>query len=139
MDTNLQNIKKEFFALRNGIVADTLRKAGMHYKIIFGLQLPQIAGIARAISPDLELAQALWADKGVRESRLLACYLFPLESVNIDEALKLAADVQTPEEGDILAFRIFKRLDFADEILEKMRSTPDIPMSAANSLARHLE
>lgn len=136
---DIQNIKKEFFALRNGIIADTLRKAGMHYKVIFGLQLPQIADIARRLSPDLELARTLWEDRGVRESRILACYLFPLESVNIDEAMKLAADVQTPEEGDMLAFRIFKRLAFAEELLDKMKKNPNIPEAAVNSLARHIQ
>ena len=42
----LQNIKRRFFALRNGVIADTLRRAGSPFKIIFGLNLPQLAEIA---------------------------------------------------------------------------------------------
>lgn len=135
----LQDIKKEFFALRNGIIADTLRKAGMHYKVIFGLQIPQIAGIARKHIPSEELAQSLWNDRNVRESRLLASYIFPLETVNIEKALALVADAQTPEEADMLAFRIFKRLDFAKELLTEMEKPENgIPSYAVDSLRRHL-
>lgn len=135
----LQQIKKDFYALRNGIVADTLRKAGMHYKVIFGLQIPQIAEIARSQSPSMELADELWADRNVRESRLLATYLFPLESVNMEKAMALAMDVQTQEEADMLAFRIFKRLSFADELLKQMQKTENgVPAGAIASLKNHL-
>lgn len=149
----LQDIKKEFFALRNGIVADTLRKAGMHYKVIFGLQIPQIATIARNLKESysnadseydaneklLQLADLLWADHEVRESRILACYLFPHKNVNKEKALKLASEIKTPEEGDMLAFRLLKRLDFAQELLQAMERYPHIPASAILSLKRHLE
>ena len=36
----IAGIRKEFFALRNGMIADTLRKGGLEQKYIFGLQLP---------------------------------------------------------------------------------------------------
>ncbi len=136
----LNEIKKEFFALRNGIIADTLRKAGMHYKVIFGLQIPQIAGIASKFTPSVELAMELWEDRNVRESRLLASYLFPLESVDMRMALELASDVLTQEEADMLAFRIFRRLDFAESLLNEMEKEDNgIPKYAVNSLKRHLE
>lgn len=136
----LNEIKKEFFALRNGIIADTLRKAGMHYKVIFGLQIPQIAGIASKFTPSVELAMELWEDRNVRESRLLASYLFPLESVDMRMALELASDVRTQEEADMLAFRIFRRLDFAKSLLNEMEKEDNgIPKYAVNSLKRHLE
>ena len=143
----LQDIKKEFFALRNGIVADTLRKAGMHYKVIFGLQIPQIAAIAQNLKNKesgeytdiIILADELWNDKEVRESRILACYLFPPENVNIERALQLAKEVKTPEEGDMLAFRLFKHLDFAAELLKRMEEDTEIPAYASFSLRRHLE
>lgn len=135
----LQYIKKEFYALRNGVIADALRKAGMPYRVIFGLQIPQIAEIARNLTPSVELGEALWEDRNVRESRILACYLFPIESVNINKALALAKDVQTPEEADMLAFRIFKHLDFVQELVTEMeKSESGIPEYAITSLKRHL-
>ncbi len=134
----LPEIKKHFFALRNGIVADTLRKAGMPYKIIFGLQVPQLAEIARSLSQDMTLADELWNDRDVRESRLLACYLFPISETDMNKALALARDARTKEEGDMLAFRLFKKLDFADSLLAAMDSDPEISDATAESLRNHL-
>lgn len=134
----LNDIKKSFFTFRNGIVADTLRKAGMPYKVIFGLQIPQIAGIARSLSPSMELAEQLWNDREVRESRILASYLFPVEEINLDKALNLARDVRTQEEADMLAFRLFKRLPFADSLLSAMEKNPEIPQSSKTALQNHL-
>lgn len=134
----LNDIKKSFFTFRNGIVADTLRKAGMPYKVIFGLQIPQLAGIARSLSPSMELAEQLWNDREVRESRILASYLFPVEEINLDKALNLARDVRTQEEADMLAFRLFKRLPFADSLLSAMENNPEIPQSAKTALQNHL-
>ena len=137
----IQKIKKEFFAYRNGIVADTLRKAGMPYKVIFGLQVPQLAEIARQIKSDNESAEAqanlayqLWADSTVRESRLLATYLFPVEQTDMELAEGLCAECQTQEEADMLAFRLLKRLPFATELLEKLPPEG----YAARALKNHL-
>lgn len=40
-------IRRQFFALRNGLIADTLRKGGMEQKYIFGLQLPRSRRLRR--------------------------------------------------------------------------------------------
>lgn len=106
---DLQPIKKDFFVFRNGIVADTLRKAGMPHKVIFGLQIPQIAAIAKALTPSSELAEALWNDSEVRESRILATYLFPVDEMSLEKAIWLLGSVRTQEESDMLAFRLLKR------------------------------
>lgn len=118
----IKDIKHSFMAFRNGIISDTLRKAGMTYKIIFGLQLPQISEIARRYEKNLELAEALWLDSGVRESRLLACYLFPIPEINEEKAFELATSVQTVEEADILSFRLLRNLQFANSLVQKLSS-----------------
>ncbi|MDE6443992.1 MAG: DNA alkylation repair protein [Muribaculaceae bacterium] len=112
----LKDIKHQFLAYRNGIVADSLRKAGFPHKIIFGVQLPQIAEIARSHELSMELAEALWRDESVRESRLLASYLFPPEEVDIEKAVELAEEVNTAEEADILTFRLLRRLPYFGEL-----------------------
>lgn len=114
-DPRLAEIKHSFFAMRNGIVADTLRKAGMEYKTIFGLQLPQLSEIARVYGKDEVLASLLWNDTDVRESRLLACWLMPPEAPAADEAIAMGRSTGTREEADILAFRMLRhRHDAAD-------------------------
>lgn len=125
---------------RNGMIADTLRKAGLPYKIIFGLQLPQIAAIARALPNTVDLADELWADNEVRESRLLACYLYPLEQIDEDKATKLAESVRTPEEADILCFRLLRYYKDAEKIALRLSATEDpLLIYCGKALRRNLD
>lgn len=137
MNEQIQAIKKQFFAFRNGIIADALRKQSS-YGVIFGLQVPQIAEIARGLVPSMELADALWADENVRESRILATYLFPIPETDREKALTLAAQAKTIEEADMLAFRLLKRLPFAHDLQEAMESRNDISDYMKKTLANHL-
>lgn len=138
----LREIKKQFFAYRNGIVADTLRRAGHPCGVIFGLNVPQLAGIARAVGKDAALARALWADTNVRESRLLAPYLLPEADypADADQGVRLALEARTREEADMLAFRLLKHLPFAPEIAAALEASGE-PLAAysAATLRRHIE
>ena len=78
---DLQIIKRRFFAMRNGIIADTIRKSGAPYRMIFGLNLPQIDEISRETGKNKELAEKLHADTSTRESQLLAPMLMPEEEM----------------------------------------------------------
>lgn len=137
MEATLQKLKKEFFAFRNGIVADTLRKH-FPYKIVFGLQVPQLAQIAAHTDKSMALAERLWSERGNRESRLLATYLFPLDELTPDSALKLASEVETSEEADMMVFRVLKRLPFANLILQQMEDREDISEYLKDALRNHL-
>lgn len=134
----LQEIKKEFFTYRNGAVADTLRKAGMPYAVIFGLNVPQLGDIARRVADKSEerdaLGRQLWADTKVRESRLLACWVLDPVKLSQEEAAEMMAAVQTREEADILAFRLLRRLPYAEELAA---SAPDT--YAREALRRNLD
>lgn len=134
----LKDIKKDFYAFRNGIIADTLRKAGMPYKVIFGLQIPQIAEIARRQEPEMALADELWRDREVRESRLLATYIFPSGEITEEKAMELVKDIRTPEESDMLSFRLLKRLPYAPALLAKIEADPTLPAYIASSLRNHI-
>lgn len=135
----LKDIKHQFFARRNGIVADALRKGGEDYKTIFGLQVPDLAAISRTLTQNTALADALWADTEVRESRLLACYIFPPEEVDFEKATRLAREIRNREEADMLGFRLMKRLPFAAEVADSLR-TDSSPLMQYMALAidRHL-
>lgn len=138
MNTSLKDIKHQFFTYRNGIIADTLRPLMPCYNVIFGLQVPQLAAIARETERVPELARELWADRGVRESRLLAPYLFSAETMSEDDAVALALDVQTQEEADMLAFRFLKRHSAAASILARLEATAP-ESSSVRSLRNHLK
>ena len=121
-------IRKEFYALRNGLIADTLRKGGLEQKYIFGLQLPQIKDIAERFKPQTneeaaELAVGLWNDRECREARLLACHLMPHSLVDKEMATEWAEGTATREEADILAFRLLRYLPFSADIAEGLANS----------------
>ena len=123
-------IRKEFYALRNGMIADTLRKGGLGQKYIFGLQLPQIKEVAERFRPESEedsanLARSLWSDRECREARLLACHLMPPSLLSNEEAGDWAESVTTREEADILAFRLLRHLPYAADLADTIASSED--------------
>lgn len=140
MQQKIKEIKHLFMTYRNGAVTDALRQAGVTcYRIIFGLNIPQIAGIANQSEKSLELAEWLWADNGVRESRLLATYLFPKEAIDEEYAGRLINQLQTTEEADMLCFRLLRHLDFASQLVDKYYDSEDIIKKyCAKMLCRHL-
>lgn len=135
----MKDIKHKFFTYRNGAMADSLRRYGMPHKVIFGLNVPQIADIARGIDASEDLADKLWADSEVRESRLLACYLFSPEQTSFKKALRLAMEVRTQEEADMLTFRLLKRLPFSKELLTELKTSHlDSSRMTIQALTTHL-
>lgn len=137
---DLREIKHLFFTYRNGEIADTLRKAGMPYRMIFGLQIPQLAEIARKFGQCKELAQALWKEREVRESRILATYIFPPEEVDIASAIELSHEIATREEADMMTFRLFRRLPYATDLLTQLEQDTGHPFPyVTQALKRNLQ
>ena len=54
----MQEVKHRLYAMRNGAVADYMRRMGAPYKIIFGVNLPHLSEIASETVPSQELASA---------------------------------------------------------------------------------
>lgn len=101
----LKDAKQRFFALRNGLLADTLREqAAIGHRLIFGLNLPQLMQIATEAGTDAELADRLWADSDCRESRLLA----PMVCPRTAPRLHWLAEVTSVEEADVVCHRLLR-------------------------------
>lgn len=116
----LQSVKRRFFAMRNGVIADTMRRAGAPHRIVFGLNLPQIAEIARDYCGDEDLAVKLWENRTTRESRLAAPMIYPADRMELDMALQWAEDAVGSEETDILCHRLLRKLPYAPELLDTL-------------------
>ncbi|MDE6207875.1 MAG: DNA alkylation repair protein [Muribaculaceae bacterium] len=121
----MQTVKRRFFAMRNGIIADVYRKAGSPYRIIFGLNLPQIVEIAQETAPSRELAEALWANTTTRESLLLAPMLMPLDEFSADDARRWAASAPDFEAADILCHRLLRHLPDAAALAGEFAAADD--------------
>ena len=105
-------IKQRFFAFRNGLLADMLRRQGVSsHRTIFGLNVIQLREIAAETGCDHILALELWADSTVRESRLLA----PMIAEPKAETLGWLDEVQSAEEADLLCHSLLRRCDGALE------------------------
>ena len=120
----IKEIKHEFLAFRNGVVADTLRKAGLPFGVIYGLQLPQLRKIAEDVSSDVAeptarkaLSLKLIADTNVRESRILGFALMPPELLSKKEALQLCNSILSREEADLLPFLLLRKTDYISQLI----------------------
>lgn len=109
----MQTVKRSFFALRNGVIADVLRHNGSPFRIIFGLNLPQIADVAAHTPRSQELAEKLWANSTTRESMLIAPMLVEIDSFTIDDARRWVSAVPAREVADVLCLKLLKREPYA--------------------------
>lgn len=117
---DMQVVKRRFFAMRNGAVADNMRKLGASYRIIFGLNLPQIVEIANETPQDSSLAEALWNNKSTRESQLMAPMIYPREQYGFDVACRWVSEISTIEVADVLCHRLLRHMNYAWQLAEVM-------------------
>ena len=127
-DNNLsREIRKEFFAFRNGIVADKLRKAGDPHTMIMGCLLVDVQAIVqrqREAIDDAEtlkaLALELWNDTNSRECRLAAPMLYPAELMTLEQALQWCLSVETIEVADNLCHKLLRHIAEADALFRQL-------------------
>lgn len=125
--SRLQQVKRRFFAMRNGVIADTYRKAGSPHHIIFGLVLPQLVEIASEFGHDPELAGQLWNNRSTRESMLLAPMLLRPEDITVDCALEMINQSPSAETADILCHRLLRHTPFSLDIAIKASDPSSTP------------
>jgi hypothetical protein len=126
-DNLIRNIRKEFFAFRNGIVADKLRKAGDPHPMIMGCLLVDVMSITGRMRQEIDddaclqsLAQELWRDTNSRECRLAAPMLYPAPLMTLDEALDWCKNVETTEIADNLCHKLLRNLPEADALFRQL-------------------
>ena len=129
MDTNnmqekIREIRKEFFAFRNGIVADNLRRAGDPHSMIMGCLLVDIRDITTRVRNDIGdakqlevIAQELWNDTNSRECRLAAPMLYPAESMTLELASTWCDTVETVEIADNLCHKLLRHMKDAPSLM----------------------
>lgn len=115
--------------MRNGIIADALRRGGSPFKIIFGLNLPQIKEIASSIGRRPDLAKWLWYNSSTRESMLLAPMLLDPTAVDTAAAALMVEESPSTEIIDSLCHSLLRHsphayqwgLDWAATATPKLR------------------
>lgn len=133
----IQTIKRRFFAFRNGVIADRLRKAGSPFRIIFGLNLPQIKEIAEQSGVDPKLAADLWSNNSTRESMLLAPMLVDPSHFEIAQARQWIASIPAAEIADVLCHSLLRKTSYARELMLECAEDFDMSRYVALRLAWH--
>lgn len=118
----MQEVKRRFFAMRNGAVADSLRRQGAPYRIIFGLNLPQIVEIARDFAPDNDLALQLRDNTATRESMLLAPMLYDRADADRELAVDWLTHAPTTEVIDVACLKLFRYLPDAPAVVDALEA-----------------
>lgn len=117
----MQTIKRGFFAMRNGITADVLRRAGSPFPMIFGLNMPQLMEIASAHGHDIDLARQLREDRRTRESQLLAPMLFPPRELEPAEAMGWVEKLpEATEVADVLCHKLLRHVSYAADLAREL-------------------
>lgn len=132
------DIKKELRASMNGILSARMREAGMPFKLIFGVELPRLQSIASEFSQDKSLADRLW-QQNIRETRLLAIMLMPIEAFTSAQANAWLSTLKTAEEAQVMAMMLLQKAKDAKNIcLEWLKKREPLPCICACLCLRHL-
>lgn len=117
-----QEIVKQLSQYQNGVVVETMENMGLRYDINYGLSIPQIDIIAKAMKKDNELALFLWQQKE-RESKLLALRIFKDFNLSLDETACFIDGIKNTElaEQSVIHLLIMlqQRYEIASELIKK--------------------
>ncbi len=112
LQEQLREIKTQLRLSMNGVVSQSMRDKGLHYKLNFGVELPRIKSIAACFEKNHDLAQALWKED-IRESKILAALLQPVESFFPELADIWIDSITNIELAEMTSMHLFRHLPYA--------------------------
>lgn len=138
MNDIIIQIKKELRANMNGIASESMGRKSEDYRVNFGVEIPRLHNIASEFEASHELAQQLWKES-VRECRILATILQPVESFLPEIADIWVDDIRTLELAQIASLNLFSRLPYAsDKVFEWIASEREITQQCGYLTLCHL-
>lgn len=114
LQETLKDIKTQFRMGMNGVTSKSMREKGLDYKLNFGVEVPRLKEIASRYEKDHQLAQALWKED-IRESKILASMLQPIDSFYPEIADIWVEDMRYPEIAELTCQNLFQYLPYASE------------------------
>lgn len=105
--STIDDIKAQLRAAMNGVAASAIRRSGMSYRLVYGVELPRLRQIAGDILQEEDstpqslrrLAIQLWQED-IRECRQLAILLYPVPEFDADIA-GIWIDSIRPEQAEL--------------------------------------
>jgi 3-methyladenine DNA glycosylase AlkD len=111
----IRNIRTCLLRAMNGVISSCMREKGVFYKQNYGVFFPQLKRIAANFTPSKELAESLWQDD-VREHKVLATLLYPVDEFTREEAELWVKDVHNQEVAEYYCMNLLQHLSFAEEL-----------------------
>ena len=112
IEEQIKDIKQSFRLYMNGPGSMSMREKGLNYHVNWGVPLPTLREMAETYGKNYELAIALYKDN-VRECKLLATLLMPIDRMDAELADVWLEQDQTQEVVEMLAMNVFQYADFA--------------------------
>ena len=136
----VKNIKRSFRLYMNGATAASMRQKGLEYKVNWGVSQMDLRHMAGLYGKDKSLAMALWAERSVRECRLLATLVMPASELSKGEALEWATSATTVELMEAVVFNLLQYVEDAGSLARQMLNSDALllHMGAYNLVCRLL-
>lgn len=112
MTENFKKILKKINRNADGDTMIQLYKRGVKYRRNYGVKVPIIKKIAKDFTPDTELALELW-ESNIREMRILAGFLQPVEQLTLSQMEKWALDFNNIEIVEQTCINLFSKSNLA--------------------------
>ena len=107
METTIRAIRTDLRLSMNGPVAAGMRKMGVSYRLIFGVDLPRLQEISRKYEPGAALAERLWSEDA-RELKILATLLYPPGEMNVEAANRWVEQIDNQELREQVCKNLFE-------------------------------
>lgn len=111
----VKEIKRTLRTLMNGVTAQSMREKGLDYHVNWGASLLHLRELANEYEKDGQLAMALWQDD-VRECKILATMLMPVEEMQRETALQWIGQTHTQEIAEIASKNLYQYLPYATDM-----------------------
>ncbi len=121
----LREIKSSFRRAMNADLSNSMRAHGVVYKLNFGVPAPRMSLIAKSFEKNVEDATYLW-NEDVRESKILATYLFPQESMTPELAMEWVEQIKYTEIADQITMNLFSQLNYASELVDTLLQSKEV-------------
>lgn len=110
----IREIKRSLRGVMSGPTSQSMREKGLGYKVNFGVELPRLREMSASFPHTYSLAAALWKEN-IRECRLLAAMLMPVEEFDGKLADLWVEQMHYTEEAECTTLHLFSRMPDASD------------------------
>lgn len=124
-EEKLKEIKRSFRLYMNGITSQSMREKGVNYHINWGVSLMHLREMAADYGKDSELAVLLWKED-IRECKLLATMIMPVEQFASDLAWLWIEQIPTQEVAEFLVLNLLQNVDYASDLAFQLLAEKEV-------------